>query len=150
MKKLLIGLSALLIIVLSGCISNTTYVPPAYVLPAPKDVKKLTVHGLCKYKNRNRLEHWMSTINSLTPAQINTLNKELADINTELKKRKAFNRREWNLIRNKKIQVGMSKNALLCSWGWPDKINRSSYGSDQYVYGNQYVYVRRNRVTAWN
>jgi len=53
-------------------------------------------------------------------------------------------------VRQGKIRVGMPKALLLMSWGEPDKINRSSHGPDQWVYGYQYVYVQNGKITAWN
>ncbi len=73
----------------------------------------------------------------------------LPNIKAELKRRKAFTKREWELIDNNQIQVGMSSEALTCSWGYPEKINRASYGN-QSVYGNSYVYTENHKVTAWN
>lgn len=65
-----------------------------------------------------------------------------------------YSKRELNLIATRKISVGMSKKALLRSWGKPDKINDSSFGSAQWIYdrGNanrQYVYVKDGYVTNW-
>lgn len=62
--------------------------------------------------------------------------------------------RERQLIVGKKVAVGMSENALLRSWGKPDRINRSSHG-DQWIYerGNyrrQYVYLKNGHVTSWS
>lgn len=48
------------------------------------------------------------------------------------------------------IRVGMPLELLLISWGEPKEINRSSYGDAQYVYGDQYVYVKDGKITAWN
>lgn len=54
-------------------------------------------------------------------------------------------------ILNQKIKVGMSIEELIRSWGVPKSINRSSYGSDQWVYdGSQYVYTEDGKVTDWN
>jgi hypothetical protein len=57
------------------------------------------------------------------------------------------------LIKAGKVEVGMSKEALEQSWGWPLKINRSSYGPEQWVFLNgiyqRYAYVRDGKVTAW-
>ena len=50
----------------------------------------------------------------------------------------------------RKVRVGMPLELLLISWGEPEKINRSSYGPDQYVYGGQYVYVEDGKITSWN
>ena len=53
-------------------------------------------------------------------------------------------------VRKGVICVGMPQSLLLLSWGKPDRINSSSYGPDQYVYGNQYVYVENGIIKAWN
>ena len=53
-------------------------------------------------------------------------------------------------VRSGKIIIGMSKDLLIMSWGEPDKINRNSYGADQWVYDNQYVYVKNGKVEGWN
>lgn len=49
-----------------------------------------------------------------------------------------------------KIKVGMPVELVIFSWGEPDHINKSSYGPDQWCYGNQYVYIENGKVTAWN
>ena len=50
-----------------------------------------------------------------------------------------------------KICVGMPEELLLLSWGQPDEINRSSTNeNDQWVYYNQYVYVKNGIITAWS
>lgn len=78
--------------------------------------------------------------------------------------REAFSRNlitsdEFNLIVDRKIRVGMSEKALIASWGYPSKVNRSvdRYGvHKQYVYGSYskyssptYVYVENDEVTGW-
>jgi len=83
---------------------------------------------------------------------------ELPNMKAELKRRRVFSSSEWRLIDEQSIRVGMSVMALICAWGTPDRINRSSYGDAQYVFTHhgrsygQYVYVNENtdRVTAWN
>ena len=56
-----------------------------------------------------------------------------------------------HLTGNSKVRVGMTADDVEKSWGPPEKINRSSYGSDQWVYDGQYVYVDSSGcVTAWN
>ncbi len=152
MKNILLGLSVLSILLLSGCASNTTPDYLTYKLPPPdiRDIKTLTVEDLCRIRAINWEERYEAKIYKSTPEQRNILKQQLVDTDAELKRRKAFTRREWSLIEKKEIRVGMSKNALLCSWRFPTEINRSSYGPDQYVYHGQYVYVSGNRVTAWN
>lgn len=55
----------------------------------------------------------------------------------------------YQAILENKIKIGMPKAALILSWGEPDEINSSSY-TDQWVYGNQYVYLENGKVKAWN
>ncbi|MBO2684962.1 hypothetical protein [Shewanella algae] len=65
-----------------------------------------------------------------------------------------FSDRDNQLIKDKKVAVGMTKMALLFSWGPPDKINRSAYGPEQWIYRNgydaQYVYVKDDIVVNWS
>jgi hypothetical protein len=60
---------------------------------------------------------------------------------------------EVALVKAQKIQLGMSETALLCSWGRPQKVNRTVNASGehkQYVYGsNTYVYVENGKIDSW-
>lgn len=59
---------------------------------------------------------------------------------------------DWNLIRQGKIRMGMSKDACNLSWGEPDDINTSkgSWGAhEQWVYpNNRYVYFDNGKLSA--
>lgn len=69
------------------------------------------------------------------------------------KKVEDFKRRFPNYYKNiikRTIRVGMPEEAVLLSWGKPEKINRSSYGSDQWVYDGDYVYMENGKVKSWN
>lgn len=60
---------------------------------------------------------------------------------------------DMELVRQGFIKVGMSQELLILSWGTPREINRSSYGPEQWVYGNKYrdyVYIENGVITAWN
>lgn len=48
------------------------------------------------------------------------------------------------------IVVGMPVDCVVLAWGYPEKINRTSYGPQQWVYGHQYVYIENGIVSAWN
>ena len=64
-----------------------------------------------------------------------------------------FTDNEKEAIKNKQIFIGMSEDALLMSWGKPNRINSSNYGDGtqyQYCYNNQYVYIKHGVITAWN
>jgi len=159
MKNILFSLSTLSILLLSGCTSEpkppkrekSSYIIPAYLL---KNVKTATIADLCGMNKFSTAEaknaDFYVKVYNATPEEINTVKQTKINTMNELKRRKAFSKREWKLIKDEKVRVGMSKNALICSWGNPESINRSSYGADQYIYDGQYVYVRGNRVTAWN
>ena len=70
-----------------------------------------------------------------------------------------FTDREWREIDARRIFVGMSESALICSWGLPDScggITRSSYGPTQYAYqscegySSSFVYVEDGTVVDWS
>lgn len=50
---------------------------------------------------------------------------------------------------NGKIKVGMNEELVKLAWGEPIRINNSSYGQ-QWVYNNQYVYIKNGKVTGFN
>lgn len=59
---------------------------------------------------------------------------------------------DWNLIRQGRIRIGMSKDACRLSWGEPDDINtsRGRWGvHEQWVYSrNRYVYFENEKLSA--
>lgn len=59
---------------------------------------------------------------------------------------------DWNLIRQGRIRIGMSKDACNLSWGEPDDINtsRGRWGvHEQWVYSrNRYVYFENGKLSA--
>lgn len=71
---------------------------------------------------------------------------------TELRRRVALTDNEWALISARKIGVGMSELALLCSWG-SAPVNRTVTAAGihkQYVYPDgALVYVENGRVTGF-
>jgi hypothetical protein len=83
------------------------------------------------------------------------------DAITQDDQRRVFEKSEWdNLVAtygfsmmqsvlSAKIKVGMPIKLLIMSWGKPDRINSASYG-DQYVYGNDCVYLKGGKITSWN
>ena len=69
-----------------------------------------------------------------------------------------FSEREVIAILQKQIYIGMSKEAMLVSWGQPIKINSSRKmfrKIEQYTYPGKsrkevvYVYVEKNRIKSW-
>lgn len=78
------------------------------------------------------------------------LRNEAMDLAVE---RDIFSTKEIKLIKEEKISIGMSEEALRASWGPPEDVNETvtSYSvRKQYVYGlGQYVYVVDGEVTSW-
>lgn len=56
----------------------------------------------------------------------------------------------FSLAMNNKICVGMEDVLVLLAWGNPDKINSDSFGTYQWVYKDQYVYIEDGKVKAFN
>jgi outer membrane protein assembly factor BamE (lipoprotein component of BamABCDE complex) len=51
----------------------------------------------------------------------------------------------------KRVAVGMTATQVRLAWGTPQSINTTTYASgdhDQWVYGNNYVYLENGIVTA--
>lgn len=81
------------------------------------------------------------------------------NVRTEIERREIFAEKEIDAIGRSQVYIGMSEDALICSWGRPDDINRSvgSWGvHSQYVYEGGYygtdsnfVYVENGYVTSW-
>jgi sRNA-binding protein len=56
------------------------------------------------------------------------------------------------LIKSKKMQLGMTKEQVIFSWGKPEQINRSvgSWGvHEQWVYGGTYLYFENDVLISW-
>lgn len=70
----------------------------------------------------------------------------------EIKRRKVFWQKEIELILAHQVGIGMRQAALECSWGLPDKRNRTvtAYSEDiQWIYGEVYVYTENGVVRSW-
>lgn len=70
----------------------------------------------------------------------------------ELVRRNIFTEKEWELIDNSRVQIGMSELALLGSWGSARKVNKSvgSWGvNKQWIYYKRNVYTKNGKVTSW-
>lgn len=61
-----------------------------------------------------------------------------------------INSEVWQKIQEGNVAVGMTEEECTLSWGKPKEINRSSYGSDQWVYSGQYLYFDDGKLTAFN
>jgi len=89
--------------------------------------------------------------------------KKAREEERQLRKEESRKKREEFLIRkysnsvarkiiNKEIWIGMTKDMMLDSWGYPEDINRSvgSWGvHEQCIYGDTNVYVENGTVTSW-
>lgn len=66
---------------------------------------------------------------------------------------KTYGKKWGQLVYEKKIQIGMTEEMVLDSWGVPDDINRTvgSWGvHEQWVYGlGQYLYFENGKLTGW-
>jgi hypothetical protein len=69
----------------------------------------------------------------------------------ELKRRHAFNAAEWRLIESHKIALGLSEDAVRCTFGEPKEVRRvmkDGYEQDQYVYDGIQIFVAKEKVNA--
>ncbi|MBO4816818.1 MAG: hypothetical protein J5498_00840 [Bacteroidales bacterium] len=89
-----------------------------------------------------------STIPTYTTYQTSSLRTYWLDEYNAMAK--LYGKDMMETVRGLKVRVGMPEELVLISWGEPDKINRDSTGSAQWVYKNQYVYIKDGVVTAWN
>ncbi len=48
------------------------------------------------------------------------------------------------------LRIGMPVALMYLSWGEPDEVHSSSYGVTQYIYMDDYVYVKNGRITSWH
>ena len=104
---------------------------------------------------------WVIVNDNVVEHQI-LLDDFLTYYNTEDDKRAIFTESDWNILVKQyglsmmkmvlaqKIQVGMPKKLVVYAWGQPESINRSSSGSEQWVYNGQYLYIRNGKVESWN
>lgn len=63
-----------------------------------------------------------------------------------------YNKKIQNLIKERKITIGMTPKQAILSWGKPDDINRTvgSWGKyEQWVYGSNYLYFENGKLTSW-
>lgn len=61
-----------------------------------------------------------------------------------------INSEVWHKIQQGTVAVGMTEEECILSWGKPKSVNRSSNGSDQWVYSRQYLYFDNGKLTAFN
>jgi hypothetical protein len=71
-------------------------------------------------------------------------------ISAELSIPAKFTKRERDAIRKGEIFAGMSEDALLWSWGFPEASNDWGRGGEQLIYHKRlYVYMKGKTVTDW-
>lgn len=100
-------------------------------MQSDEDLRAMSTADLCNAYDKKTFFH-----------SLDRVHKELS--------RRDFTPRELRLMKENKVSVGMSEQALLCSWGRPKRINRSAYGPAQWVYGmGSYVYVKNGEVVNW-
>jgi len=66
--------------------------------------------------------------------------------------RKKYNPSTAELIINHKLQLGMTKDMVIESWGQPKNINKSVYSwgvHEQWVYDSRYLYFEDGILTSW-
>ncbi len=72
-----------------------------------------------------------------------------------LKEQHAFTVQQWYRIKHGGAAVGISEAEVICIYGYPDHINKSAFGPDQWVYtdseGSQivFIYLQNGVVTDW-
>ena len=65
---------------------------------------------------------------------------------------KGWSKKFTDTIRKGKIMIGMTKEMVRLSWGPPKKINRTVTAntvSEQWIYGERYLYFRNGILTSW-
>ena len=127
-------ITAILLILLIGCAGS-----PAHIaMMSPEGLTTRTCTELC-----NAYAHLRNQ-----------------DVRKEIERRCNISIGEWNLIDQKRVSIGMSEDALVCSWGYPGvygDVNESVgiWGKHkQWVYNNggrrsMYVYTQNGKVTSW-
>ncbi|MEX2411010.1 MAG: hypothetical protein WD607_06485 [Candidatus Paceibacterota bacterium] len=61
-----------------------------------------------------------------------------------------FGQEDWQTILTGNVKIGFTEEMAKLAWGEPSQINRSSRGSDQWVYDGQYLYFENGKLVAWN
>ena len=88
-----------------------------------------TISTISTYQDSSLKSYWLSEFNAMA---------------------ELYGKDMMETVRALKIQVGMPEELVLTAWGEPDRINKDSSGFAQWVYGNQYLYIKDGVVSAWN
>lgn len=133
--KTLKTIAALTLASLAGCAATS---PARIATSTPEELQSQTSEALCNAWGRFHP----------TKARV------------ELERRGLLSAEEWRLIDAQHVAIGMSRLALICSWGDPGytgAVNRTvsaSGVSEQWVYRDavaertRYIYVRDGKVTG--
>lgn len=119
-------------ITLSGCFVKPK--PNPYMDIAARDVDQL--HDVSDYDLVKAMRH----------------SGNAPHIMNEVFYRGLFTAHELTLIKDHKIEIGMSTKTLRLSIGNPSRINKSvgrGYERSQFVYDKHYIYVKDGKVTGW-
>jgi hypothetical protein len=61
-----------------------------------------------------------------------------------------FGKTNWFKILRGTVAIGFTEEMVLLSWGTPDRVNRTSYDGDQWVYDDKYLYFENGKLQAFN
>jgi len=129
-------------------------------LPGLSEEEKVELEALTKERNsRLAIIREKKEIEEENRKKAEREKKEKKEI--EQKKRKKAEREAvinrqpkdiQELMRRRKVQIGMTKEQVTLSWGKPERINRTvgKWGeSEQWVYGDTYLYFEKDIMTSF-
>lgn len=90
----------------------------------------------------------IGSIYDTTPSGI--ANKEAKQALAEIEAKKEIEADE-NMIKQRKVRIGMTAEQCRKAWGKPQKVNKTTtqHGTrEQWVYGNSYLYIENGVLTA--
>ena len=108
-------------------------------------LRRILLTVVCVALGGCSIREWMFVI----PAR-NARNRRIAKLDSTPEDR--WDARIAGRVREGKICLGMTRAAVLLSWGRPERKNKSVsvHGSrEQWVYGGTYVYFVKGVVTSW-
>jgi len=63
---------------------------------------------------------------------------------------KTYGRDVWLNVLAGILTEGYTEELVIYTRGYPEEINKSNPGSDQWVYENQYLYIKEGKLEGWN
>lgn len=126
----------------------------------PESYKKAEGIALVNFEgNGKRVTHKYRALYQLDPSNSTVSFSEIKIVPLNNPVQKGDPLRKWRgnkklmeAVSSRKIYIGMPVEALLISWGHPKKVNRTASKIsrlDQYVYGNQFVYISKGKVQSF-